>query len=110
MIFHALVEPAAASTVPSRSSSTSAAVTRSGRPCHGARQTSATRAGAHGLAIALVLGVSEGGEDDALLGGHDRSEALAAPSDARNSPCCRIREVTTLWTAAEVIHKTRPAL
>jgi hypothetical protein len=40
-------------------------------------------AGADGVAVALVLGVSEGGEDDALLGGHDPS-TLAARGDARN--------------------------
>ena len=83
MIFHARVEPAATSTRPWRSSSTSAAVTRSGRPCHGAGHTVGDPAGADGVAVVLVLGVAEGGEDDALLGGHDRPK-LASGADARN--------------------------
>jgi hypothetical protein len=78
VIFHARVEPAAARTRPWRSSRTSAAVTRSGRPCHGAGADVGDAAGADGIAVALVLGVSEGGEDDALLGGHDRPEASPA--------------------------------
>jgi hypothetical protein len=38
---------------------------------------------ADGVAVALVLGVSERGEDDALLGGHDRPK-LDPGADARN--------------------------
>ena len=40
-------------------------------------------AGADGVAVARVLGVAQGGEDDALLGGHDCS-TLAAGADARD--------------------------
>jgi hypothetical protein len=44
------------------------------------------RTGADGLAVVLVLGVAEGAEDDALLGGHDPNLAgvplrNAAPTD-----------------------------
>ena len=38
---------------------------------------------ADGVAVALVLGVAEGGEYDALLGGHDPA-TLVAGADARN--------------------------
>ena len=41
VIFHARVEPAATSTRPWRSSSTSACVTRAARPCHGAGHAAA---------------------------------------------------------------------
>ena len=40
-------------------------------------------AGADGVAVALVLGVAQSGEDDALLGGHDRPK-LDPGADARN--------------------------
>jgi hypothetical protein len=58
------------------------------------------RSGAHGsdlagadrLTATLVLGVSEGGEDNALLGGHGPS-TLAARVDARNHGALRL-----LWS------------
>ena len=40
-------------------------------------------AGTHGVAVALVLNISESGKDDALLGGHG-PPTLAAGADARN--------------------------
>ena len=41
-------------------------------------------AGADGVAVALVLGVTQSGEDDALRGGHDRSDA--SPGRGRSQP------------------------
>jgi DNA-binding protein HU-beta len=71
VIFQARVEPVAASTMPSRSSRSSAAVTRSRPGVPRSRADVGDAAGADDVAVALVLG----GEDDALLGGHDRSDA-----------------------------------
>ena len=79
VIFHARAAPAAAKT---SSSSTSARVTRSARLGYGAGHTADDLMGADGLSVVLVLGIAEGVEDDALLGGHDRPN-LAMSADAR---------------------------
>jgi hypothetical protein len=96
VIFHARVESDATSTRPSREQhergghEVGPAVPRS-------RAHGGDPAGAHGLAAMLVLSIAQGGEDDALLGGHDPSK-LAPRPDAGNravpdplvcEPACR---------------------
>jgi hypothetical protein len=82
VIFHARVEPAATKTaVALEQHERSRDVIRASVPRCGTCRGDLV--GADCLSVVLVLGIAEGAEDDALLGGHDPTN-LARCADARN--------------------------